>query len=134
MEMRTRLAVLAAAGALVIGAAPATAQQKQTPPADVTEASIAKGKEIFGGTGMCYACHGSEAKGAVGPNLTDDEWIHSKGTYEEIVKQVLHGVTAEESKSKVPMPPKGGSSISDEDVKAVSAYVWSLSRKAAAGS
>ena len=23
----------------------------------------------------CYACHGHEAEGAVGPDLTDDEWI-----------------------------------------------------------
>jgi hypothetical protein len=27
------------------------------------------------------------------------------------------------------MPPKGGSSITDEEVKAVSAYVYSLSHK-----
>jgi cytochrome c5 len=29
----------------------------------------------------------------------------------------------------VAMPPKGGSSISDDDVKAVAAYVYSLSHK-----
>ena len=65
----------------------------------------------------------------MGPNLTDAEWIHSKGTLEEIVAQVEHGVPKEESKSGIPMPPKGGSSISDDDVKAVAAYVYSLSHK-----
>jgi cytochrome c-L len=34
-----------------------------------------EGKEIFLRTG-CYACHGHEAEGAVGPDLTDDEWIY----------------------------------------------------------
>ncbi len=33
-----------------------------------------EGKKIFLKTG-CYSCHGHEAEGAVGPNLTDDEWI-----------------------------------------------------------
>jgi cytochrome c5 len=38
-------------------------------------------------------------------------------------------VTKEESKSGIMMPPRGGSTISDEDVKAVAAYVYSLSHK-----
>lgn len=33
------------------------------------------GKELFLKNG-CYACHGHEAEGAVGPDLTDDEWIY----------------------------------------------------------
>jgi cytochrome c(L) len=40
---------------------------------DVTAA--AEGKKLFLKTG-CYACHGHEAEGAVGPDLTDDEWIY----------------------------------------------------------
>jgi cytochrome c5 len=43
--------------------------------------------------------------------------------------QIAKGVTKEESKTGVPMPAKGGSSISDDEVKAVAAYVWSLSHK-----
>lgn len=130
MLMRTRLALLVTIGA-VLGAAPAAAQEKKDKgaerPAAVTDAAIAKGKEIYGGAGLCYACHGADATGTVGPNLTDAEWIHSKGTYDEIVTQITQGVPKEKSKSGIPMPPKGGSSISDEDVKAVAAYVWSLS-------
>src|SRR6476660_3593625 len=34
-----------------------------------------EGKRLFLKTG-CYACHGHEAEGAVGPDLTDDEWIY----------------------------------------------------------
>ena len=127
------------------GAAPALAQDtastpKKAPdsteaaaakpaPAGVSAELIAQGDKVFHGPGLCYACHGSNAQGAVGPNLTDAEWIHSKGTLEEIAAQVVKGVTKEESKSGVPMPPKGGSSISDDEVKAVAAYVYSLSHK-----
>lgn len=123
----TRLGLVA--GLVVAGSvAPAAAQAKPTAhPAAVTDESIAKGKEIFTKGGLCYACHGSEAKGAVGPNLTDGEWLHSDGSYEAIVATVTSGVPKEKSKSGIVMPPKGGSSISEDDVKLVAAYVWSLS-------
>ena len=37
-------------------------------------AAAVEGKKLFLKTG-CYSCHGHEAEGAVGPSLTDDEWI-----------------------------------------------------------
>src|SRR5688572_16399227 len=95
----------------------------------ITPAVIARGDSVFHGAGNCYACHGSKGEGLVGPSLIDAEWIHSKGTIEEIAAQVAKGIPKEQSKSGIPMPPKGGSSISDEDVKAVAAYVHSLSQK-----
>jgi mono/diheme cytochrome c family protein len=95
----------------------------------VTSELIAQGEKVFHGPGNCYACHGTNGQGAVGPNLSDAEWLHSKGSFEEIVVQVTNGVPKEESKSGIPMPPKGGGSISDDDVKAVAAYVYSLSHK-----
>jgi cbb3-type cytochrome c oxidase subunit III len=129
---------------MTAGAAPAAAQAgsetSATPaaPPSTSEAPaagssssalIARGDAVFHGPGNCYACHGSKAEGLVGPNLTDSEWIHSKGTLEDIEAQINHGVPKEESKSGIPMPPKGGSTISDEDVKACAAYVHSLSQK-----
>jgi mono/diheme cytochrome c family protein len=95
----------------------------------VTPELVAQGDKVFHGPGNCYACHGTNAEGLVGPNLTDAEWIHSKGSYDEIVAQVMKGVPKEESKSGIVMPPRGGSTISDDDVKAVAAYVYSLSHK-----
>jgi len=124
MDYRTRLGLLLACAA-VLGARPAVAQA----PAAVTPAAIALGDSLFHTKGNCYACHGANAEGTVGPNLTDAEWIHSDGSYDAIVKQIITGVTAEESKSKIPMPPKGGSQITDDEVKAVAAYVYSLSHK-----
>lgn len=44
-------------------------------PFDGDMAAAAEGKKLFLKTG-CYACHGHEAEGAVGPDLTDDEWIY----------------------------------------------------------
>jgi mono/diheme cytochrome c family protein len=123
MDTRTRLCLLLALAA-VLGARPVLAQT-----AAATPAAIAQGDSIFHSKGNCYACHGANAQGAVGPNLTDAEWIHSDGSYDAIVKQVTTGVTKEESKSGIPMPPKGGSTITDDEVKAVAAYVYSLSHK-----
>jgi cytochrome c5 len=45
-----------------------------------------------------------------------------------VVKTVMEGVTAQASSSGVPMPAKGGTNISDDDAKAVSAYVWTMSK------
>ena len=125
MEMRTRLGLLVAT-LMCVAAAPAVAQEKL--PAGVTPAMIAKGKTVFTSTGLCFACHGMDAKGMVGPSLVDPTWIHGKGTYPEIVKIVTTGIPVAETKlGKGAMPPKGGSQISEDDVKAVAAYVWSLS-------
>jgi mono/diheme cytochrome c family protein len=141
MTGRTRFALLASMA--VAGAAPAVAQTsdaaatpaKPEAPAPAGAAAayspelVAKGDALYHGTGNCYACHGSKAEGLVGPNLTDAEWIHSKGSYNEIVAQINHGVTKEESKTGIPMPPKGGGTLSDDDIKAVAAYVHSLGQK-----
>jgi cbb3-type cytochrome c oxidase subunit III len=127
---------------IVAGTAPALAQtsdasskpSKPEAPAPAAGASytpeiVAKGDALFHGSANCYACHGSKAEGLVGPNLTDGEWIHSKGTYDDIVAQINHGVPKAESKSGIEMPPKGGATLSDDDVKAIAAYVYSLGHK-----
>jgi mono/diheme cytochrome c family protein len=98
-------------------------------PAGVTADMIAKGKELFQGGGLCMACHGMDGKGSVGPDLTDTVWLHHKGSYEEIVAQVIKGIPEDQSKSGAMMPPRGGSALSDEEIRAVAAYVWSLSRR-----
>jgi mono/diheme cytochrome c family protein len=126
--MKWILRAALALGALsLVTSKPASAQAAL--PQGVTQAMVDKGNEIYHKQGLCYACHGQDAKGLVGPNLTDDVWLHSKGSFDEIVKQIAVGVTKEQSKSGVPMPAKGGASISDEDVKAVAAYVYILSHK-----
>jgi cbb3-type cytochrome c oxidase subunit III len=115
---------------LVFGAQVSQAQGKPaSAPKDVTPAAIAQGDSIFHKAGNCYACHGANGEGIVGPSLADAQWIHGDGSYEMIVVTVTKGIPKEEAKGGVPMPPKGGSTITDEQVKAVAAYVWSLSHK-----
>lgn len=108
----------------------AAAQNADSLPPGVTAKMVADGATFFKGAGLCSACHGPDAKGVpgLGPDLTDTKWLHSKGTYDELVKGVMAGVTAEKSTTGIIMPPKGGSALTDEQVKAVAAYVWSLSR------
>lgn len=129
MKNWMRVGVLAAmVGAL--HAAPAAAQSKPAPPA-VTPAAIAAGDTIFHKSGNCYACHSATAQGTpgLGPNLTDAEWIHGDGSYDMIVATVTKGIAKDASKSGVVMPAKGGGTITDDQVKQVAAYIYSLSHK-----
>ena len=140
MDTRTRFGLIISV--LIVGAVPAAAQtsaensatptappSSSAPPGASAAPLIAQGDAVYHGPGNCYACHGNKGEGLVGPSLTDSEWIHSKGTLEEIEAQIIHGVAKENSKSGIPMPPKGGSTISDADIKACAAYVHSLSQK-----
>lgn len=51
-------------------------------------AGIAAGQISF--TKTCVACHGGKGEGGVGPNLTDDYWIHG-GKIDEIFKTIKYG-------------------------------------------
>jgi mono/diheme cytochrome c family protein len=90
---------------------------------------IALGDSIFhgqAGGGTCYVCHGQDAHGsAVAPNLTDGEWLHNDGTLSGITGTIKSGVP-QPKKAPAPMPPMGGASLSDDQVKAVATYVHSL--------
>jgi mono/diheme cytochrome c family protein len=119
--------MLALAGLAPFAALPG--QQPDSLPTGITPAMVAQGKKLFGGDGLCFSCHGPEARGLVGPDLTDATWLTGKGTFEEIVTRIQEGVPAGKSRSGVVMPPRGGANLKDEQVRAVAAYVWSLSRK-----
>jgi cytochrome c oxidase cbb3-type subunit 3 len=53
------------------------------------EAVITSGQAVF--TKNCVSCHGVNLEGGVGPNLTDDYWIHG-GKMENIITTILNGV------------------------------------------
>ena len=90
---------------------------------------IALGDSIFhgqAGGGTCHVCHGQDAKGsAVGPNLTDGEWLNNDGTLAGITGTITSGVPKPKT-APAPMPPMGGASLSPDQVKAVATYVHSL--------
>jgi cytochrome c oxidase cbb3-type subunit 3 len=50
---------------------------------------MADAKALF--TQRCTPCHGNDAQGVIGPNLTDDYWLHG-GSLLEIHHTVSEGV------------------------------------------
>ncbi len=77
---------------------------------------IEAGRARFART--CASCHGEQAQGLIGPNLTDDRWIHG-GTVEQIFQSVAKGWPAKG------MPP-WGRAVSPEELAALVSYVRSL--------
>ena len=95
-----------------------------TPPAGATAEMVTAGQQTF--STICAACHGPDAKGTqLAPNLTDAEWINIDGTYAAMQNLVKTGVPTPKQFPS-PMPPMGGGNLSDDQIKAVAAYVWSL--------
>lgn len=96
----------------------------------ITPAMIALGDSIFHGQaagGTCFTCHGQNAKGTtLAPDLTDKTWIDGDGTYNYIVQRVTTGVP-QPKQHPAPMPPMGGASLSQSQIRSVASYVYSLS-------
>jgi cbb3-type cytochrome c oxidase subunit III len=101
----------------------------QTVPEGITKEAIDEGGKLFRGEGLCYACHGQQGKGmqGLGSDLADQEWLHSDGSVEGILETIVNGVSGDKSSVGVSMPAKGGSALNEEKLRAVAAYVWSLS-------
>ena len=114
-------------------ASPPVASSQLALPEGVSTAMVSKGESVFKTT-SCYRCHGSDARGTNrAPDLTDQEWIHIDGSLSAIARLVTTGFTKAEMRStryQFAMNPRGGMNLTDEDIAAVSAYVWTLSRKA----
>lgn len=104
-------------------------------PDGVTRETVDQGQRLYRGDGFCYNCHGRDGEGIpdIGSDLTDDDWRHVDGSLEGLVRMIRDGVSAEESSTGIPMPPRGGARLSPEQIRAVAAYVWTLSRGASGG-
>ena len=66
----------------------------------------------------CAPCHGAQAQGLIGPNLTDDRWIHG-GSVEQVFQTIAKGWPAKG------MPP-WGRAVKPEELSALVSYVRSL--------
>jgi cytochrome c oxidase cbb3-type subunit 3 len=77
---------------------------------------VAKGKGVFDAN--CVSCHGDKGQGKVGPNLTDEFWLHG-GSINDIFKVVKYGV-----------PKKGKASweknLTAQNISEVTNYILSL--------
>ena len=67
----------------------------------------------------CASCHGVNAEGNIGPNLTDKFWIHGDGSLAAIAKVVTEGV------GDKGMPP-WGAILKPDELYSVVAYVKTL--------
>lgn len=78
--------------------------------------SLDAGKVLF--TQKCVACHGQQAQGGVGPNLTDEYWLHG-GSVKAVYHTINEGV-----------PEKGmmswKSQLNPLQVQQVASYILSL--------
>ena len=112
----------------LLAAAPGAAQAApRARPEGVTDSSIAWGRQLFHGSANCAECHGRDARGTDdGPALTGALWLHGPGTYAWLVEQIKRGIPAHRTWTGTPMPMRGWSNMPDEDVRAVAAYVWSI--------
>lgn len=79
-------------------------------------AKLTDAKKIF--TERCVVCHGANAQGIVGPNLTDEFWIHG-GKVNDIFKTIKYGV---QSKGMVPW----GGVLKPDEIQILSSYILSL--------
>ena len=74
----------------------------------------------------CGPCHGDKAQGLIGPNLTDNAWIHGKGSLTDIFVVVDQGVLAKGM-------PAWGKQLSPIEVRKLAAFVGTQRGKAVAG-
>lgn len=78
--------------------------------------AIADGKQVFATN--CVPCHRADGGGVIGPNLTDDYWLHGS-TLPEIERTISNGVLDKGM-------PNWGKMLKPEQVNVVAVYVYSL--------
>jgi len=127
-------AALAAANPVVYDApaadaAPAGGQGGPSAPTGFTAEQVALGQRIYAGeerSGTCAGCHGADGKGStLGPSLAGPNWLWGDGSVASLAHVIKDGIV-QPKEYPTGMPANGGSDLSDADVQAVAAYVWTL--------
>jgi putative heme-binding domain-containing protein len=116
---RVRLAIAAALIALAPLASVALAQEPEPArnnPLQGNATAIKQGQNIY--RGRCGVCHGIDAKGYRGSDLTTGDWVHG-GTDAQVFKTIRTGVPGTE------MP--GHLNMSEEEIWMVVSYLRTLS-------
>src|SRR5271155_2132108 len=112
--------------------AAANAKNNSAVPPGATPAMVSLGKRIYLGQvggAPCTACHGNKGEGTtLGPPLAgkNKKWLWSDGSFPAIAKTITDGVPQPKNYRSA-MPAMGGAQLTPAQVKALAAYVWSLS-------
>jgi cytochrome c oxidase cbb3-type subunit III len=83
---------------------------------DATDELLAKGKQVYAIN--CSSCHNPLGEGSIGPNLTDDFWLHG-GSVKDIYLTIKNGV---QEKGMIPWGPV----LSPQQIRDVTFYIMSL--------
>ena len=83
---------------------------------DNSGTALAAGKSIF--EANCAACHAQDGGGGVGPNLTDDYWLHG-GDIKDVFTVIKYGVI---SKGMVPWEDQ----LAPQEIQEVASFILSL--------
>lgn len=95
----------------------------------VTQEQFEAGRDLYAGRAACQACHGPNGTGsALGPDLTDGQWLHIAGSGLDELAEVIRTGVQQPQEHPGPMPPMGGASLTDEELQALAAYVASISQ------
>lgn len=100
---------------------PAGAEQEVALDPLTDAASLDAGRTTFNGAAnTCYTCHRNDLGGIVGPNLTDEFWIHG-GDLKAIMKSIKTGFP-----DKGMQPFGTNARLSDRQVWQVASYILSM--------
>jgi mono/diheme cytochrome c family protein len=99
-----------------VASAPAAAAPVAKMEALTDQASLDAGKLVF--MTNCLACHGANGEGGVGPNLTDDYWLHGAGVA-NMVNTITNGVPIKGMISWKPI-------LKPEQIHQVASYILTL--------
>lgn len=91
----------------------------------LTDAALMKDAQTLFAA-RCAACHGDRAQGAIGPNLTDDAWLHGRATLTDIHGIIEAGVPAKGM-------PAWGRQLSPIELRKLAAFVGTQRGKAVPG-
>jgi cytochrome c oxidase cbb3-type subunit 3 len=96
--------------------APVSSSPEQLAAMAADPTALNAGKTVFATN--CASCHKPDGGGLIGPNLTDNAWIHG-GTLGDIHKTVVEGVLAKGM-------PNWGKLLKPDQIDVVTVYVASL--------
>src|SRR5690606_40516369 len=98
-----------------------TASLGSLPSVALTDAeSLAKGEALFNGDRqLCSTCHRTDLGGLIGPNLTDEMWLHGCSV-QEVALNVKTGFPL-----KGMLPSGSGQALTDDELLQVVSFVLS---------